>query len=184
MADTNPIPSGTEPSTIRIPPSYLYALGNRLTSQQVDAFCTSSTRPSFFYGSLMFPKLISDVTQNADLDGIIKNMTPATLPDYRRFAIKWADFPAVLPSEDPNDAVDGVLMFGLNEVEKDRLHCYENGLYTVELAGVEIELSDDSSLTLAADVYVWKGPLDDLVEGKVWRVDEFLRSRSSDVRFH
>lgn len=180
MADTNPVPTRTLPS-MQFPQSYLYALGNRLTSQQVDAFLHQSTRPSFFYGSLMFPSLISAVTQNADVDSIIKSMTPATLPQYRRFAIKWADFPAVLPSDEPDDAVEGVLMLGLNEREKDRLYAYESGLYTVEVRDVKIELFDQSSLVLAADVYVWNGSTDDLVEGKVWSVKEFL-ARSPFLR--
>ena len=87
MADTNPSPSGTEASTITIPPSYLYALGNRFTRQQVDAFLTSSIPPSFFYGSLMFPKAVSAATQNADLDGIIQRMTSATMCHYQRCAV-------------------------------------------------------------------------------------------------
>jgi hypothetical protein len=183
MAHTNPIPTETEPSTIRIPPSYLYALGNRLTSQQVDAFLDSPLRPSFFYGSLMFPKVISGVTHIADVDSIIKNMTPATLPGYRRFAIKWAEFPAVLPSDEPDDAVYGVLMFGLTETEKDRLLAYESGLYNVEATTVEIELIDQTNRMLTADVYVWNGPRDDLVVGMVWSVEKFLQGHSHNDRF-
>lgn len=185
MANTNPLPSRTEPSTIQIPRTYLYALGNRFTSEQVDAFATSPIRPSFFYGSLMFPKCISDIMHRADVDSIVRHLTPATLPHYRRHAIKWADFPAIIPSDQPNDAVDGVLMFGLDRAEKSRLHAYEGRLYTVELAEVEIELADESSLTLAADVYVWKGLRDELLEMEdtLWSVEGFLQSRFDDDRF-
>ena len=67
-------------------------------------------------------------------------------------------------------------MFGLNETEKDRLRAFERGLYTVEIADVEVELAEESVLTLAADVYVWKGRRDELVgvEERVWNVEDFL----------
>lgn len=128
----------------------------------------------------MFPNLISTVTRNVDVDSIIKNLTPAVLSGHQRYAIKWADFPAVLRSDQPNDAVEGMLMFGLNQMEKEHLHAYESGLYTVEVAFVRIELFDGRIVNLDADVYIWNGTRDDLVEveERVWSVERFWDGRS------
>ena len=185
MADTDAVPTAPPLPAVRIPPSFLYASGNRLTSEQVDAFLASSTRPSFFYGTLMFPKLLAAITQNDDLESIIANMTGAALPGYRRYALDWADFPVVLPSDRPDDYVDGVLLFGLSETEKNRLHAYESGLYTVELARVEFQLFHGVNTAVAAEVYVWKGARHEVVEveEREWSVEEFLRGRSGDIHF-
>ncbi|MCJ1363814.1 hypothetical protein MMC16_002923 [Acarospora aff. strigata] len=185
MADTEPTANGVEPSAITIPQSFLRASDNRLTAEQIDAFLASSTRPSFFYGSLMFPKIVSDVTWRNDVDSIIKRMTPAVLPRHQRYVVSWADFPAVLPSDEPGDSVRGMLLFGLNEQENARIENYESGLYTMEHAQVEVVLSDGNTRLVVADVFIWKNPRGELIEvqDRLWSIEGFVDGRFYDDRF-
>jgi len=179
MADPNPVSHTVQPHPVlRYPDSYHDALHNRFRSEQVDAFLASSTPPSFFYGSLMLPSVVSRVIGENDVNTIVKNMTPAVLTGHQRYAVMYADFPAVLPSEVPGDFVRGMLLFGLSKRENGRIEVYESGLYTLEKAKVEIELYGGSKRLVEADVYVWKGSRSDVIEvqEKLWSIEGVLSS--------
>ncbi|KAI9875393.1 MAG: hypothetical protein M1830_008530 [Pleopsidium flavum] len=179
MASPNPVAHTVQPHpAVRYPDSFHDALQNRFTVEQVDAFSTFSTRPSFFYGSLMLPSVVSSVIDESDVSRIVKNMTPAVLPDHQRYAVMYADFPAILPSEVPGDCVTGILLIGLSKGQNHRIEVYESGLYTLEQVKVEIELCDGSKRLVEADVYVWKDGRNDLIEvqEKLWSIEEFLSS--------
>lgn len=152
------------------------ALRNRLTPEQVDAFLASPLRPSFYYGSLMLPSVMSTIIGETDVNRIINNMTPAVLPGYQRYAVRHAPFPAILPSEVPGDSVTGLLSFGLSMRENSEIDLYENGLYNLKEVKVEIELVGGTKKLVDAKVYVWKGCPHELVEAqeKVWSIQDFL----------
>ncbi len=161
------------------PKSLQQALQTRFTAEEVDAFLTSPIRPSFFYGSLMLPSYVCAVAGRFDIESVSKNMTPAVLPGHERYAIRWADYPAVLSTKRAQDTVSGLLLFGLSQRERSFINAYEGACYDSEQVQVEIRLADGTPRRVEAVAYIWRGSLDDLVgvEEKIWTIEGFLKGR-------
>ncbi|KAI9698805.1 MAG: hypothetical protein M1836_003915 [Candelina mexicana] len=162
-----------------LPQAYTTVLSNRFTSEQVDAFISSSGKPIFVYGSLMFPSIIGNVTQTRE--NVIANaMTRAVLLGHQRYAVIGADFPAIMASEDSTHSVEGILVFGLNNEQHARLDVFESGLYTKETVRLEVALKEGGTRIIDGHVYIWGGDRDELheVEESLWTVDSFIQSSS------
>ncbi|KAI9718358.1 MAG: hypothetical protein M1812_004079 [Candelaria pacifica] len=162
-----------------LPQAYIAALANRFTSDQVDAFISSSGKPNFVYGSLMFPSVIANVTGSREIDRASK-MARAVLRGYQRYGVKNAHFPAVMASEDPKHSVEGIMVFDLDKEQRASLDRFESGLYTEESVQIEITLRDGETRMIDGIVYIWGGGRDELheVEESLWTVDDFIKSDS------
>ncbi|KAI9822540.1 MAG: hypothetical protein M1827_000259 [Pycnora praestabilis] len=163
-----------------LPKSLNIAQQNRFTSGEVDQFFeqAQASRPSFVYGSLMFPSAINTITQEASLLSVAKSMTPAILTAYQRYAVDGASYPAILPSDHADASVNGFLIFGLTREGKAAIDNFEGGLYDLTKVTVRVTLADGKTREIEAEAYVWRGYRDDLVEisqGE-WTLEAFMGS--------
>lgn len=198
--------STTIPTGIILPRAYAFALSNYLTPEKLSNYSSSNanTPPLFVYGSLMLPSLLARII-NSPLSPseLALQMTPAVLHGYARHAVRDADYPAVVadppltststesaavPPTVPS-AVVGFLVFGLTPSQRQHIDNFESGLYDLTAVKADIEVVVDrvgerTELTelvveeVEAEVYVWGGQRDELVdaEGKGWSFEGFLGS--------
>ncbi|MCJ1391100.1 hypothetical protein MMC18_003962 [Xylographa bjoerkii] len=169
--------------------TYLKALANRFSPTQLTYLTVGKKKPLLVYGSLMLPLQIAHIIGDLEsADQIASQMTPATLYHHERRAVKDALFPAVVaaPAEylwDPLKEVKGLLVFDLTDSQQSDLDRYECGLYNLMPVEVWIEVVDelDARIVVDAEVYVWAGSRDELleVEEKVWTIEEYLDRRAS-----
>ena len=201
--DTTPVSSSTDlpamasavPASTRppLPPSYRSALENRLTRSKL-ASLQSTGKPLFVYGSLMLPSQVARILGNSALTPTIAaRMTPATLSHHERLAVQGCPFPAVVASVSANPAarpkrVEGLLLCGLSERQREMIDYHEGGLYVSVPTSVEIEIVEDSvgtavesrkeSIMVDADLYVWEGTRAELVEAaeREWDLQGWMTS--------
>ena len=185
------VPASTRPP---LPPSYRSALENRLTRSKL-ASLQSAGKPLFVYGSLMLPSQVARVLGNGSLTPTIAaRMTPATLSYHERLAVHGCPFPAVVASVSADPAVrpkrvEGLLLCGLSERQRNMIDYYEGGLYVSVPASVEIEVVEEDSagnavesqremIMVDAVVYIWKGTRAELVEAteREWELQGWLTS--------
>jgi hypothetical protein len=189
-------------STPPLPESFQAALSNKADSEKLEELCDRSTHPPVFvYGSLMLPSVIGGVIGREE-KRMAQTMIPARLDNHRRYCVKWADFPAIIRTvkgvkaeeptvnaegpidnaEDPavkaEESVDGMLVFGLRTSERKHLDRFESGLYSLEKVEVFLTLSDGTSTSVVAEVYIWGGERHELEEPEVkkWTIEGFLTS--------
>lgn len=105
-------------------------------------------------------------------------MARATLYNHKRHAIKWADFPAVIRTNKPEDFVEGYLVSGLTEPQEARIMIFESGLYTDEGVEVVMGWGKADGEAKEARVYVWGGTEAELVDTAVyeWSFEKFKKS--------
>lgn len=112
-------------------------------------------------------------------------MTPARLYGFERRAVKYAAYPAVIASKTEGAFVDGFLMFGLNDYERQKIDWYESGLYNLTTVPAVIQILENNDKEPAtqkevvdAQVYVWRGSRGELERPGVaeWSVEKFLKS--------
>ncbi len=171
-----------------LPRSHRIALNNTLTSTFLDTFPHSSPYPTFVYGSLMFPNLLSAILQPAiPPEELALRMTPAILKGYTRYAVAGVSYPAILPSDNESDEVRGMLIVKLTEEQKRRLDRFERGGYEVKSVEVWVDCEVPSKgpgeggeeRVVKADAYVWRRGVDELVplKEKLWTVEGYLEDR-------
>lgn len=129
---------------------------------------------------------------------------PALLPGYRRYRVKHADYPAILPYAPPEESsVLGVIVTGLTEGDVLRLDSFEGSMYEKRAVKVRVlnssskdDNEDDGSLQkgldqtahltakeeedleeLEATTYVWTDPEQDLDMGAEWDFESFKRDK-------
>lgn len=130
---------------------------------------------------------------------------PALLPGYRRYRVKGADYPAILPYAPPeSSSVLGVVVTGLTEGDVLRLDVFEGTMYEKRSVKVKVpkrkgapEDEDDKSLQKGLDhtahltgkqeedemeeveatTYVWTDPEEDLDMGAEWDFESFKRDK-------
>ncbi|KAJ3506641.1 hypothetical protein NLJ89_g6760 [Agrocybe chaxingu] len=95
---------------------------------------------SFFYGTLMHPKILTRVIAN---DGKHLKFCPAVLLDHTRHKVKYADYPGVIPSNQAKSlfeysltqeerSVRGTLVIGLTAKDIYALDIFEGSEYSRE----------------------------------------------------
>jgi len=162
------------------------ALNNRFTVDELDTLLSSGRKPLFVYGSLMVPTVVTRVINAEDKEVVARNMTPALLTNYKRLAVTWADFPALVLDLSPGSSVHGLLLFGLTDDQRRRIESYESGLYYLTEVKVKIEVGwygiygyhIDGMKVIDALAYVWDGLRSELYEvhEKAWLIEEYLES--------
>jgi len=174
--------SGMAEAAPKYPETYHLALDNRFSNGYVHASIEVDETPVFFYDSLMFPWVAAMVLQEPDVKKVAWMMTPGTLYKHVRYCVKYGNFPAVLSTGQPEDAVQGMVVFGLNEDQVALLDSYEKPTegsivsYQKEIREVEIVLQNEEKKIVEANVYLWAGQwnLLHLPEDKQWTVDGYL----------
>ncbi|MCJ1284030.1 hypothetical protein MMC26_003361 [Xylographa opegraphella] len=188
-APTHPdaFPAASGSTTIKLPESYLRALGNRFTTDRLADLLASTIKPTFFYGSLMLPDHLDYVLRGKHGEyAIAARMTPAVLYKHHRFGLYGLSFPAVLPSQHDADTVSGVVLFGITKAQQEYLDRYE-AMYTRTAVQVEVELLDGRKVMIGAEVYIWTTEVYMLIprEDFVWSIEHFVGStvypRESDT---
>lgn len=169
----------------RYPVSYRVALNNRLDIYQIGELIKRSPIPLFVYGSLQLPELV--VAQFSSSDTITElalaqNMVPGKLFGYTLFAQRIGNFPAILDTENPEDVVTGMVIFGMSEGQRQRLDRYEGGWYSREMVNVNIPLSSGEHIDILVFAYIWAQSRNKLISpsAKTWSLDEYMHSTAFD----
>ena len=113
----------------------------------------------FVYGTLLFPEILNGLT------GRTFPEATATLPDYKRFQVKFGDYPAIVASEDAR--VNGKLIFNVDARSLEMLRFYEGDDYNCIETVVDLP-----SEKVKALVFVWNKNRDLLAESD-WHIENF-----------
>lgn len=113
----------------------------------------------FVYGSLLFPEIAEG------LCGKKLKSEAASLSGYSRFALKGADYPAIIKKS--NSTVEGKVLLNLDENAIYLLTFYEGDEYG--MAPVKVETS---SGIIDAVAFVWMGG-NEFLEDFDWDEDQF-----------
>lgn len=116
----------------------------------------------FAYGTLMCPDIMAEVS------GLQRPVTSATLRGYRRLRVKGEDYPALLP--DAAGYVPGVIYRDIPEAAWALLDRFEGEMYA--RLGAQVELADGT--VAAAQTYVINGCFSGCLEEVEWDFAEFL----------
>ncbi|KAG0220964.1 hypothetical protein B0O80DRAFT_426211 [Mortierella sp. GBAus27b] len=150
---------------------------------------TVNKPPCFFYGSLMEPKVLNTVTRpGPDPDHFAVR---ATVKGYTRYTYHNQPFPGMIASQDPEEIVEGLLVFGHSDLELYRLDQFEGPEYPRTTLQVTVHGTVparytidnthdyDAGTTLEAFVYVFTGPLEHLDLTRPWDYEAFKREHLS-----
>lgn len=113
----------------------------------------------FVYGSLLFPEIA---------DGLCRcrvNTAAATLKGFARYALKGADYPAIIPHD--GSKVTGKVLLNIDEKAIKLLQFYEGDEY--EMRSVEVETE---SAKIKAIAFVWNAG-NKFLENFDWSIDKF-----------
>lgn len=124
----------------------------------------------FAYGTLMCPDIMAEVS------GLQRPVTAATLRGYQRLRVKGEDYPALLP--DPAGCVPGVIYRDIPETAWTLLDRFEGDMYVREQ--VQVELDDGCSI--AVETYIVNGPFIDCLEEVEWDFTDFLSNGKDRFR--
>ena len=116
----------------------------------------------FAYGTLMCPDIMAEVS------GLHRSVTSATLRGYRRLRVKGEDYPALLP--DATGFVPGVIYRDIPESAWILLDRFEGEMYARVRAQAEFA---DGTAT-AVETYVINGCFSGCLEDVEWDFSEFL----------
>ena len=133
----------------------------------------------FTYGSLMFDEVWSRIVSGHYASA------PATLSGYSRFAVIGEQYPGVIPGADSGidlgtvsdtaiDAntvapmVEGVVYYGVNEADMERLDIFEGEFYNRCTEQVTV-----AGAMISAQVYVIKPAYQYLLAPEAWDIERF-----------
>ncbi|CAN8104773.1 unnamed protein product [Discula destructiva] len=109
----------------------------------------------FFYGSLMFPRMLQHVLDLPELP----EMKPAEVVGLHMKV--WAPYPALVEDE-PGEIVQGMAYEVAGPEQKDKLARYEIECYRTRKFHIRVAGEEESVL---GSTFVWSGSADDLDEG-------------------
>lgn len=176
---------------------YLYQQTSRATrispntlTRRVVGTDRMSQHTAFFYGTLMAPQVLYRViwgsqTPPTPAHASLLHIRPAILPSHRRHRVRHADYPAILPSSDPDACVRGTLVTGLTDGDIWRLDIFEGSEYSRQKVQVKIlrKTSDDGGENnkeeeqeAECETYIWTAAPSRL-ETSEWDFDEFVRDK-------
>ncbi|KAG0376365.1 hypothetical protein BGX24_007858 [Mortierella sp. AD032] len=154
-----------------------------------DTMTPTQTRspPCFFYGSLMNEKVLNAVTRPGPDSNTIFAVK-ATVTGYTRFTYHNQPYPGMIPSKNPSEQVEGLLVFGHTPLELYRLDQFEGPEYPRSILNVQILSPVPSSYTLTGEgggykenevieafVYLFEGPMEHLDLERPWDYEQFKR---------
>lgn len=110
------------------------------------------------------------------------SMTQATLPGYQLYQFADSSSPILSPSSDPKDIVEGMLIFNLDEQQRNALYEFEAGLMCLTNVQVEICQKDADHMhhlhSVDAGAFTWTKSTQGMtrISDSSWCVREFLQS--------
>ncbi|KAF2497802.1 hypothetical protein BU16DRAFT_606525 [Lophium mytilinum] len=167
-----------------LPKSLTIALASRFTLNQIAQFHSdaqlafSHPLPYFFAGSFIFPAALRAVTHGRILRQVAESMTPAVVRSFKRHAVRGMSWPAMLPSTSPEDAVEGMLVFGMLDSQRKALHAFQGSMFDLRRVKVEVELVGGGVVECEAGIYVWNRGEGSLVttEEREWGIGDLMGS--------
>jgi gamma-glutamylcyclotransferase (GGCT)/AIG2-like uncharacterized protein YtfP len=147
-----------------------------------------TNRSAFFYGTLMAPQVLHRVCHGsmAPDNPIYANHKletyPAILHNFRRHRVKYADYPAILPTE--GSTVRGTYVTGLTDADIWRLDIFEGSEYKREKVKARMltTVGDNHGKgnvegeEVEAETYIWISGKDSLEDGE-WDFGEFQKEK-------
>ncbi|KAK5167666.1 uncharacterized protein LTR77_007365 [Saxophila tyrrhenica] len=100
---------------------------------------TRSYTPTFIHDCLMLPGTLATVTGKRFPTEILNRMTPALLPGFHGHVHTQTQQPCILQSHDPQDFVQGMLIFGQARAARDRIHAHYRDTCRRVKVQVEVE---------------------------------------------
>lgn len=164
------------------PEDYLSILHNTLTSEEITHHLqTPHTESRFLYGALMVPTVLKYFLHADQTFPISPRMTPAKLAGYRLYQFSTTSTPVIVP--DSTSMIEGILVLGLDEAQRNAIHEVEAGL--TQLAWVEVQITERQYFgeheyrcirLVDTGTFVWKGSSSGLFPspGVSWCLDGFL----------
>ncbi|CAO3632430.1 unnamed protein product [Cunninghamella blakesleeana] len=117
----------------------------------------NSNNNVFFYGTLMSTEIMilcgvscPEVLRTAKIATL--ELNTATLKGYKRLAVKHAAYPGIIPSDNQNDQVEGILCQGLSLDDVSALDAYEDDEYERRVLDVTLKKNDEK---ITCQVYIW-----------------------------
>ena len=102
---------------------------------------------------------------------------PALLPQYVRHRVLDCDYPAIIPSSEPDACVRGTYVHGLTAEDQWRLDLFEGDQYNrVKVRPYLLDQDGKEATVVEAETYVWKDAAVDLETGE-WDFEEFRREK-------
>ncbi|KAI9035268.1 uncharacterized protein KD926_004212 [Aspergillus affinis] len=140
--------------------------------------------PRFVYGALMLPTVLKYFINESQSVSIHKRMTRATVSGYKLYQFSDTSTPVLRPCSKPDSVVEGMLVLGLDEKQRNAIYEVEGGLMDLVSVQARIHLIDKleghevrSAKTVDAGAFAWTGSADALipVESSRWAVVGFLK---------
>ncbi|KAL3473961.1 hypothetical protein BJX99DRAFT_260806 [Aspergillus californicus] len=147
----------------------------------------NSCTPRFVYGALMLPTVLKyflDLPQSSKVD-----MVYARLPGYGLYNFSGNSLPAIVPSLDENSIVEGMLIFGLDTKQQNKIFEFESGDgEQLRLTDVRVQVYQKQVMgryemkceqTLDAGTYVWNSHTKGLerLKSTYWPLGNFLQDQ-------
>ncbi|KAJ5256987.1 hypothetical protein N7478_013091 [Penicillium angulare] len=137
--------------------------------------------PRFVYGVLMLPTVLKYYTDIDQRCQIHTTMTKATLFGCQLYQFKKSSTPVIIESSDTKSTVEGMLIFDLNEEQRNAIYELESGL--MHLTSVQVKIRQKSKNQIhsvrmvEAGTFTWSSGLSGLIplRNPLWRVDGFLK---------
>ncbi|KAJ6021138.1 hypothetical protein N7540_006642 [Penicillium herquei] len=167
------------------PCDFQQALRNSIDEADVDWFLNRpGCAPCFLYGTSMLPTVLKHHIGLGQSHNIHSTMTQATLFGYQLCQFAELNIPAIIKSSNPTSTVEGLLVFNLDQTQRQDLYEFESG--SMHLTPVQVQIlqktpSNTHSFRMVdAGTFTWtsrdRGDLSTL-NASVWSVDEFLQSQ-------
>ncbi|THC97833.1 hypothetical protein EYZ11_002686 [Aspergillus tanneri] len=173
------------------PKDFERTLNNTLPEEEVTLLLQKpNCSPRFVYGVLMLPTILKYFIGMDQTVKIDRRMTFATISGYKLYQFSSSSTPVIVPSREPHAVVEGILVFGLNEHQRNAMYEAEGGLMNLVSVQARIFQSDRiddhdmrSVRTVDAGAFAWKECADGLipVHSSAWSIDGFLKSPFYDL---
>ena len=139
-------------------------------------------RPLFIYGTLCATKLLAwALTGDASNTGRVATLAhPARVSNYKRFAVKHCDYPAVVKCAG-DSTVYGYLIQLETQSQRTKLDNFEGETYIPVSVSASLLNADGepNGQIVDADMYVWDGE-DSALSYEPWSLDYFVEERLDD----
>lgn len=165
-----------------MPSSMQSALNNLLSIESIRGIeistGTANQLPYFFYGAGAFPNLLRRVIGEPTTNLLTSRMTPAYIKSAKRLAVRGKPYPALVRTDNEDDIVPGMLVFGIKEQQRARIEEFEGKQFELSTGYVTVELADGRIADTKVGVHVWTSDPSALVprEERVWTLEDILQS--------
>ncbi|KAL3496217.1 hypothetical protein BJX62DRAFT_194316 [Aspergillus germanicus] len=144
----------------------------------------SSQAPRFVYGALMLPTVLKyfvSLPQHVKVD-----MVPATLRGFKLYKIAEGGLPTIVRSKEETSEVEGMLIFGLDDEQRNSIFELEGRGGLTEFTAVQVQIYQKDVVgryqvkdtrTVDAGTFIWSDHTTNMltaVAASCWDLDDFL----------